>query len=109
MPAMTGARFGTNIPARCRDFDLAVTPFEPRAQPLITAIHNRQDRKSNRFQFFPKLTYRSKSQSVNPQVSRRLHIDFAIIHKQRFLGRNSYPPQSMFINRSVWLDQANFR
>jgi hypothetical protein len=26
MPAMTGARFGTDIPARCRDFDLAFTP-----------------------------------------------------------------------------------
>ena len=109
MPAMTGARFGTDIPARCRGFDLAVAPFAPRAQPLITPIHNRQDRKSNRFQFFPKLTYRSKSQSVNPQVSRRLDIDFAIIHEQRFPGRNSEPPQSMLINRSVWLDQANFR
>jgi len=33
MPAMTGARFGTDVPARCRDFDLAVTGVELRAQP----------------------------------------------------------------------------
>jgi len=58
MPAMTGAGSGTGISAGWGDFDLAVTPVELRAQPLLTPIHNRQDRKPNRFQFFPQLAYR---------------------------------------------------